>query len=88
MKFYQKQFMQLRVADQIGKDIRVSCHVMVLVGNEEPEEDLFENPWRLKVPMEVDGHCMFCGCYVLSELCIVDDQTPHAYTSTGKQNHA
>ena len=86
MKFHQKQFMQRRVAAQIGQDIRVSRHVMVLVGNEEPEEDFFENPWRLKVPMGVDGRCMFCGCYVLSELGIVD-QTPENIPETTSGYH-
>ena len=81
MKFHQKQFMQRRAAAQIGQGIRVLLHGMVMVGKREPEEDFFENPWRLKVPTGLDGQCLFCSCYVLPERGVVD-QTPENIPET------
>ena len=51
MKLHQKQFMQRRVAAEIGQGIRVLLHGMVMVGKREPGEDFFENPW----PTEIEG---------------------------------
>ena len=81
MKLHQKQFMQRRVAAEIGQGIRVLLHGVVMVGKREPGEDFFENPWRLKVPTGLDGQCLFCSCFVLPERGVVD-QTPENIPET------